>query len=59
MAKGNSGLAGAGAIVRDARGVWVSSQMVNLGVTTSVMAKVWCAFTALNMAWDLGCRQVI
>lgn len=28
-------------------------------MTSSVIAKVYSAFTALNIAWELGLRQVI
>lgn len=58
-AKGNPSLVGARVVIQDAEGIWISGKVVSLGVSLSIMAKVWGAFIALNMAWDLDFRQVI
>ncbi|KAK7298215.1 hypothetical protein VNO77_47126 [Canavalia gladiata] len=50
-AKGNPGEAGAGGLIRDARGQWLVAFTCDLGICTSVTAGI-----RLSLAWDEGYR---
>lgn len=57
--KGNPGVAGAGALIRDSMGTWMQNFAVNTGICTSVRAELWAVVTGLDLAWTLGLCQVI
>lgn len=50
---------GAGAILRDERGQWISATSHRLPGITSAAAELWPVFDGLNMSWDLNFKNVI
>lgn len=55
-AKGNPGEAGAGGLIRDARGQWLVAFTCDLGICTSVTAELEGIRQGLSLAWDEGYR---
>lgn len=58
-AKGNPGEAGAGGLIRDARGQWLVVFTCDLGICTSVTAELEGIRQGLSLAWDEGYRYVV
>ena len=54
----NLGLAGAGGILRDHLGVWISSFSLHLGLTSNNMAKLATVRQGLAFAWDMGFKFI-
>ncbi|KAK9190090.1 hypothetical protein WN943_018691 [Citrus x changshan-huyou] len=57
-AKKSSGIAGAGGLIRDFRGVWQVGYSANLGVCSVTSAELWGLFHGLSIAWQYGFRRV-
>ena len=57
--KESSGLASTGGLIRDNRGRWVAGFVVNLGRCSALMAEIWGAWYALNLAWEKNIKKVI
>uniref|UniRef100_A0A7N2LQE5 RNase H type-1 domain-containing protein n=1 Tax=Quercus lobata TaxID=97700 RepID=A0A7N2LQE5_QUELO len=53
-AKGNTGHAGAGGIIRDHWGNWIRGFSINIGITHSMMAELWAIREGLKFAWSLS-----
>lgn len=52
--KGNPGLSGAGAILRDSKACLIAAFCVFLGVQTSLYVEAEAMFLGINLAKDLG-----
>ncbi|PKI41804.1 hypothetical protein CRG98_037804 [Punica granatum] len=57
--RGNSGLAGAGGVIRGEDGQWIEGFAHNVGFATSVIAELWGALIGLQYAWDLGLWRIV
>lgn len=52
--KGNPGLASAGYVMIDHHGEWLRGPTSNIGINTSISAKLWGIYLGLKLAWDRG-----
>lgn len=52
-------MAGAGGIFRDETGRWLGRFMQCIGISTSVVAKLWAVKKGLEIAWDMRVRQLV
>ncbi|KAL9411534.1 hypothetical protein AB3S75_045186 [Citrus x aurantiifolia] len=57
-ARKDSGVAGAGGLVRDYRGVWQFGFCINLGACSVLTAEIWGLYHGLCMAWQRGFRRI-
>ncbi|KAH9750277.1 putative ribonuclease H protein [Citrus sinensis] len=57
-ARKDSGVAGAGGLVRDYRGVWQVGFCVNLGACSVLTAEIWGLYHGLCMAWQRGFQRI-
>ena len=57
--KDSSGLASAKGLIRDDMGRLVAGVAVNLGRCSALMAEIWGAWYALNLAWEKNIKKVI
>ncbi|KAK9081324.1 hypothetical protein Syun_031103 [Stephania yunnanensis] len=51
--------ASAGGIIRNAYGDWIGGFVVNIGKTSVFGAELWGALQGLQLAWDMGFRQIV
>ena len=49
----NPGMAGAGGLLRDSSGSWISRFSLSMGITTNNMAELGAVHQGLMLAWDL------
>ncbi|PKI65958.1 hypothetical protein CRG98_013624 [Punica granatum] len=56
---GNPDLAGAGGLLPDGNGQWISGFARNIGFTSAVLAELWGALTGLEHTWSLGFKKTI
>lgn len=56
--RSNTGLIGAGGIIRNSDGVWVKGFMHNIGSGDTLSAEAWGLFTGLKLAHDLHIKQL-
>ncbi|BFG30493.1 hypothetical protein CerSpe_167670 [Prunus speciosa] len=56
--KSDSGAIGAGGLIRNSAGDWITGFAVNQGVGSSLEAELWGIFWGLHLAWDNGCSYV-
>ncbi|CAL1391272.1 unnamed protein product [Linum trigynum] len=56
---GNPGLAGAGGVLRDEAGQWISGFVAKIGEASAVLAELWAFYYGLELAWKAGCRTVM
>ena len=54
----NPGLAGAGGILRDHSGVWISGFSLHLGLASNNMAELAAVWQGLALAWDMGFKFI-
>ena len=57
-AKGNTGHAGSGGIIRDHWGNWIGGFSINIGITHSMMAELWAIREGLKFAWSNGYKYI-
>ncbi|PKI64943.1 hypothetical protein CRG98_014657 [Punica granatum] len=57
--RGNPGIAGAGALIRNDSGGWVIGFVQNIRITSVTMTELWGVLTGLELAWNLGFWKVI
>lgn len=57
--KGNPGMAGAGGIIRGARGEVIGMYAANCGATTCTRAEFLAVLRGLALTWNKGCRKVV
>ncbi|CAA7022190.1 unnamed protein product [Microthlaspi erraticum] len=56
--KGNSGLAYAGGVIRDANGAWCQGFALNIGMCTAPLAELWGVYYGLVIAWERRSQRV-
>ncbi|KAH9758495.1 putative ribonuclease H protein [Citrus sinensis] len=52
-------LAGAGGVIRDYAGNWISGFCMNIGECTLVMAELWGLYQGLLLAWEAGIKWLL
>ena len=57
-ALGNPGLAGAGGVLRDHWGQWISGFSLHVGLATNNMAELAAVRQGLEMAWAMGSKYL-
>ena len=57
-ALGNPGIAGAGGILRNHLGQWISGFSLHVGLATNNMAELFAVRQGLAMAWSLGFKFI-
>ena len=55
----NIGEAGAGGVIRDSFGNWISGFSMNIGESSMIMAKLWSLYQGLSLAWNAGIRHLL
>ncbi|KAH9798495.1 reverse transcriptase domain-containing protein [Citrus sinensis] len=55
----NEGNAGAGGVIRDSIGYWISGFCMNIGECPVVMAELWGLYQGLILAWDAGIKRLL
>ncbi|KAL9453332.1 hypothetical protein AB3S75_009020 [Citrus x aurantiifolia] len=55
----NSWDAGAGGVIRDYAGNWISGFCMNIGECTVVMAELWGLYQGLLLAWETGIKWLM
>ena len=55
----NSWDAGAGGVIRDSVGHWISGFCMNIGECSVVMAELWGLYQGLILAWDAGIKRLL
>ena len=55
----NSWDAGAGGVIRDSPGNWISGFCMNIGECPVVMAELWGLYQGLVLAWDAGIKCLL
>ncbi|KAH9750393.1 putative ribonuclease H protein [Citrus sinensis] len=55
----NTGEAGAGGIIRDSFGNWISGFSMNIGESSVIMAELWGLYQGLSLAWNVGIRHLL
>ena len=58
IALGNLGLAGAGVVLRDHWGQWISGFSLHVGLATNNMAELAAVRQGLEMAWAMGSKYL-
>ncbi|CAL1387602.1 unnamed protein product [Linum trigynum] len=56
--EGNSGLAGAGGIIRDECGKWVAGFVAKIGEALAALAELWAIMYGLQLAHKVGCAFI-
>ncbi|CAL1353630.1 unnamed protein product [Linum trigynum] len=56
---GNPGLAGAGGVLRDDSGRWISGFVAKVGEASAALAELWAFHYGLDIAWKSGCRALL
>ena len=54
----NPGLAGAGGLLRNSSGEWISGFSLHLGITSNNMAELAAVCQGLILAWDMGIKVI-
>ena len=57
--KTSSGILSAGGLLRDDQGRWMAGFAVNLGRCSALVAEIWGALYALQLAWERNVKKVI
>ena len=55
----NTGEAGAGGVIRDSVGHWVSGFCMRIGDSSVLMAELWGLYQGLTLAWDVGIKRLL
>ena len=55
----NAWEAGAGGVIRDSVGHWISGFGMRIGESSVLMAELWGLYQGLILAWDAGIKQVL
>ena len=55
----NTGEAGAGGVIRDSFGNWISGFSMNIGESSVIMAELWGLYQGLSLAWNVGIRHLL
>ncbi|KAK9228923.1 hypothetical protein WN944_021880 [Citrus x changshan-huyou] len=55
----NIGEAGAGGVIRDSFGNWISGFSMNIGESSMIMAELWSLYQGLSLAWNAGIRHLL
>ncbi|KAH9666643.1 putative ribonuclease H protein [Citrus sinensis] len=55
----NTGEAGAGGVIRDSFGNWISGFSMNIGESSVIMAELWGLYQGLSIAWNVGIRHLL
>ncbi|CAL1354334.1 unnamed protein product [Linum trigynum] len=58
-ANGDQGPAGAGGILRNTEGSWITGFVSKLGACSAVQAELWGIYHGLGVAWQSGGRTII
>ena len=51
--------AGAGGVLRDSVGHWISGFCMKIGESSVLMAELWGLFQGLTLAWDVGIKRLL
>ncbi|KAL9444513.1 hypothetical protein AB3S75_017659 [Citrus x aurantiifolia] len=55
----DAGAGGAGGVIRDYAGNWISGFCMNIGECPVVMAELWGLYQGLLLAWDAGIKYLL
>ncbi|KAL9443990.1 hypothetical protein AB3S75_017211 [Citrus x aurantiifolia] len=55
----NDGEAGAGGVIRDSVGHWISGFCMRIGESSTLMAELWGLYQGLILAWDTGIKRLL
>ncbi|KAL9436228.1 hypothetical protein AB3S75_022309 [Citrus x aurantiifolia] len=51
--------AGAGGVIRDSAGHWISGFCIRIGESSVLMAELWGLYQGLILAWDVGIKRLL
>ena len=55
----NTGDVGAGGVIRNSVGHWVSSFCMKIGESSMIMAELWGLYQGLTLAWNAGIKRLL
>lgn len=54
----SSGIVGAGGLIRNSSGEWLTGFSINLGICSVKIAELWGIYEGFLLAWNVGIRDI-